>query len=436
MAAAKQMSFGKTIYRDVWFDKPPLLAAQYLAWGVKPGWANRVAGALFALLACWLAYAFARDLWSEREGFWAAGLLGFFLLFDFPSAVIPLAADLSMLAPHLAAVWLAYRGRAFWSGALAGICFLFNTKGLFVLAACAVWCFPAVGWLAAGFLATNAVAAGWMAATGALIPYIDEVWRWGFLYAGSTFLEHPVRDGMVRTANWAGFHAVLIIAAAWNRNWRLIVWAAISLAAATLGWRFFPRYFFQVLPVLVIMAAHGIVVMNKKCRLAVLALLLIPLIRFGPRYVLLATGHSQEWRDIAMDEDSQAAARLAAGIAQPGDTLFVWGFRPDLFVYTGLPAASRFIDCQPLTGVPADRHLSQSTPVGAKFTSANREELARSRPSIVMDGLSLYNPALAMDRYEELRPWLAQYKEVARTKTTVIYKLASGPAGGALLQKR
>lgn len=431
MAAARQMEFGKTLYRDVWFDKPPLVAAQYLAWGVRAGWALRVAGALYALLACWLAYAFARDLWSRREGLWAAALLGFFLVFDFPSAVMPLAADLTMLAPHLAAVWLAYRGRAFWSGVIAGIAFLISTKAMFVVAACAVWCFPEIPLLAAGFLAANAVAVAWLAWSGALVPYLDEVWRWGFLYAGSTFLQHPVRDGIVRTADWLGFHSALVIAAVWNRDsqpwrWKMIAWAVISFAAAIVGWRFFPRYFFQVLPVLVIAASRGVVLM-KRWRALALALLLIPLIRFGPRYLLLArdlvSGQTHEWKDVAMDEDSQRAARIVRQIARPGDTLFVWGFRPDLFIYTGLPAATRFIDCQPLTGVPADRHLTQSAPVGAEFTRANREELARSRPTIVMDGLSLYNPALAMNRYPELRPWLAQYREVARTRTIVIYRL-------------
>jgi hypothetical protein len=97
-------------------------------------------------------------------------------------------------------------------------------------------------------------------------------------------------------------------------------------------------------------------------------------------------------------------------------------------VYTGLPAATRFLDSQPLTGVPADRHLTQSAPVAAEFTRANREELARSRPTLLMDGLSLYNPALAMDGYPELQPWLANYREVARTRTIVIYRLIPRPA--------
>src|SRR5258706_12704870 len=165
MAAAKQMQFGKTLYRDVWFDKPPLLASINLAWQVQTGWPLRLGGALYALLACCLAYAFARDLWTQTEGLWAAGLLGFFLILDFPSAVIPLAADLTMLAPHLAAVWLAYRGRAFWSGVAAGVAMLINTKALFVLAACAVWSIPAIGLLAAGFAVVNVLAAVWLAWT-------------------------------------------------------------------------------------------------------------------------------------------------------------------------------------------------------------------------------------------------------------------------------
>jgi len=137
----------------------------------------------------------------------------------------------------------------------------------------------------------------------------------------------------------------------------------------------------------------------------------------------LSTGRPHAWNDVAMDQDSRAAARLAQQFSRPGDSLFVWGFRPDLWVYTGLPAATRFLDSQPLTGVPADRHLTQSAPVDTEFTRMNREELARFHPTFVVDGLSLYNPALAIDRYEDLRTWFTQYREVLRTRTTVVYRL-------------
>ena len=117
--------------------------AVYLLWGAKSGAALRVAGAVYAWIACLLAYALAAQAFPEkgsrREGLWAAGLMGFFLTFDTHSAVLPLAADMLLLAPHLAAVLLALRKQAFWSGVAAGIGFLFNAKAVFVLAACAIF---------------------------------------------------------------------------------------------------------------------------------------------------------------------------------------------------------------------------------------------------------------------------------------------------------
>ena len=63
---------GKTLYRDVWFDKPPLTPMLYWVLGAQPGLVLRLAGALYALLACWIAWKFGRDLWTESEGLWAA----------------------------------------------------------------------------------------------------------------------------------------------------------------------------------------------------------------------------------------------------------------------------------------------------------------------------------------------------------------------------
>jgi hypothetical protein len=90
-------------------------------------------------------------------------------------------------------------------------------------------------------------------------------------------------------------------------------------------------------------------------------------------------------------------------------------------VYTGLRPATRYLESQAMTGVPADRHLTQSTVVLTAGTHEAREELAHSQPDVLIDGLSLYNPALSMDRYPELREWLKGYKESARTTGSVIY---------------
>ncbi|MCU1234948.1 MAG: hypothetical protein JWP63_2915, partial [Candidatus Solibacter sp.] len=405
LAAAQQMRAGKVLYRDVWFDKPPAAPVLYRVLGGEPGAVLRAVGALYALLCCWIAFGFARDLWGEREGRWAAGLLGFFLVFDFPSSVIPLAADLLMLAPHLAAVWMAWKGRPLWAGVLAGVAFAINPKGLLVLAVCL--CSGGGGAVIAGFVSVTALACGWMWGAGALTGYWDEVWRWGRVYAGTTFVENPLRNGVVRTLNWAGFHCAAVIAA--TLGWRdaddrrrlWIPWLGFSLIGVAAGLRFFPRYYFQALPVVVLLAARGFSMLRGKRVYALAALLLIPAVRFAPHYYTAARGAA--WRDTAMDQDSRAVASMVRGAAHAGDTLFVWGYRPEIYAYAHLPAASRFLDSQPLTGVPADRHLTQSVPVETEEARARRAELAKTRPEFIVDGLGGYNPRLAIGAFDDLR---------------------------------
>ncbi len=113
---------------------------------------------------------------------------------------------------------------------------------------------------------------------------------------------------------------------------------------------------------------------------------------------------------------------LVRDLARPGDTLFVWGFRPEVYVYAGLPAATRFLDSQPLTGVPADRHLTQTEILAPALAAANRAELARTAPAFVVDGLGVYNPRLEVTAFPDLEAWLAGYRRVGRTKTSVIYR--------------
>jgi hypothetical protein len=428
LAAAAQMLHGKTLYREVWFDKPPLAPAAALLWGARAGWPLRLAGASYVLVCCALAWLFARRKWGPREAAWAAFFLAFFLTFWIPAAVVPLAADLLLVAPHLAAVYLAWRGRAFLSGLAAGLALLVNAKAVFVAAVCALWIWRAAPRFTLGFLLPNLLAGLWLWRTGSLGDYWRQVWQLGFLYSGHTFVGNPLGEGLLRTLNWLGFHSALAVSAAWfwwkdrdGDRWKFAVWAAISAAAVAAGWRFFPRYYFFLLPVAVLAAARGCALLGRR-RLVVLALLLIPLVRFGPRYALLAAAGDRPWRDVEMDRDSRAAARILLETARPGDTLFVWGYRPDLYVYTRLPAATRFLESQPLSGVLADRHLFDTTPIPAPWTAAHRAELARSRPAFIVDGLKLYNPRLALEAYDDLRPWLAQYREVARTRGCVVYR--------------
>lgn len=437
LAAAINLLHGKLPYRDFWYDKPPLSAFYYLLTGGYSGWPLRILDALYVLLACWLLFRIARTLWSEAEAWTAALLLAFFTAFYLPSAVIPFAADAVMLVPHLASIYCALNRRPFWAGVWAGIAFLANTKALFVVATCAAWMLADLSLLTLGFALPALSGLVLALATGAWSGYCEQVWRWGWIYAAQSPVIQPWRNALVRTLDWLGFHLALALGAisGWARvprsqKWKLGVWLALSFLATSLGRRFAPRYFLQFLPPMIILAARGIVAAmrdyKKLAAVVLAAALLPPFIRFGPRYASLAydnlTHRDPNWVDVLMDLDSREVASQLRPLAHPGDTLFVWGYRPDIYVYTRMISDNRFWDSQPLTGVPADRHLHTGAPIYGGPAATNRAQLAQSRPVFLVDGLGLPNPKLAPSVYPELRPWLAHYHLVARTRLSLIYR--------------
>jgi hypothetical protein len=183
--------------------------------------------------------------------------------------------------------------------------------------------------------------------------------------------------------------------------------------------------------VMVIVASRGIVCGLRsygKPAIAVLALLLlVPVVRFGPRYVQLIrdniTQHQTTWTDAALDIDSQRVADIINSRKQPFESLFVWGYRPDIYVYTRLTPPGTFSDSQPLDGVPADRHLQTSEPSPAIPARANRTLLIASEPTYIVDGLGLLNPKLSLERFPDLAPWLTHYRLLTQTKLSRIYVL-------------
>ncbi|MEP7352445.1 MAG: hypothetical protein ABI824_04355 [Acidobacteriota bacterium] len=451
IAEAVQVLLGKVLYRDVWYDKPPLSALFLALFGAPTGWALRLLGATLAIANCAVAFRFAKRIWGAPEGFFAASLLGFFQVFYIASATIPVEPDTLMLLPHLLAVYLAWSGKPLAAGIAAGFAFLLNLKGLFVLASCLLFVpLAPVAWasLAAGFSAPVLAAAAWFGFEGALPAYLEQVWRWGLLYAGSPPNETTFAP-LQRLGDWLAFHGVLVLGAGLfiarpsALRWKWLGWTALSLAATCVGWRISPHYLNQLLPPLTIAAAAGLASLRSRdhrerlpfststTRIAtalVLIGLLVPIIRFGPRYAILAAedikdkGH--DWSDVQMDQDSRRAASLIHRIARKNDTIFIWGYRPNLIAYTGLPVASRFWDSQPITGVAADRHLGNATPLDPGWAKQNRAELIQTHPSIIVDGLSAYNPKLDIHSFPDLAEWLSHYCDVSTTGTGItIYKL-------------
>jgi len=144
-----------------------------------------VGRALYALLSCWIAYRLARDLWSEREGIWAAGLLRVFLISIFLGGDSGGVRSVDA-APHMAAVWMAWKASPFWAGVLAAVPSGWP-KGLFVAAA-----LPALGsrvsYGCRGF-AASLFGSWWFGERGRPGSLLGGVWKW----EGSTLAVHLSR---------------------------------------------------------------------------------------------------------------------------------------------------------------------------------------------------------------------------------------------------
>jgi hypothetical protein len=434
LAAGQNLLAGKTLYRDIWFDKPPIYAWVTLLWGAKTGVALRVAGALYTLLCAWLAGVAARRLFGAREAQAASLLTGFFLTFDSPGVVLPLAPD--ALAVGFALGWaaLAAAGFPFWAGVVAGAALLANSKALLLLPLVLLWRRDAWRRAVAGWLAAIGAGAAVLSAQGALAGHWEQVWVWGYAYSRDTFLANPLAEGLKKTAGWLLFHAALAVPAAvyWWRERdgtarRMALWLLLGTAGVAAGWRFFPRYYFALLPVVLLAAARGWTHLRGRWATVLLAAALaIPAVRFTPAYARVARdtlqGRPQSWRDLSMFEDCRGAAAELRRLARPGDTLLVWGYRPELNVMAGLTAGTRFLDSQPLTGVLADRHLTRRDAIAAATKVENRRELIRCAPTFVVDGLGPYNPELAIARFPDLSQWLEGYRLVGSTAGTRIYR--------------
>jgi hypothetical protein len=305
-----------------------------------------------------------------------------------------------------------------------------------ILLVCLLWRWWETPRILAGFAVPVAALVGWMAVHGSLQDHWQQVWVWGAAYSRDTPLVHPWAEGLRRTLNYAGFHIAIVIAAAWtlirekDRRWRLLGWIAISLGSAWMGWRFFPRYFFQLLPALALPAARGFFFAPPRWRAALVALLAIPLIRFLPASVQLAAetiqGRPYASRDLALYEDSRNAARFVTSAPPDARTALVWGYRPELYPLAGLTPGTRFLDSQPLSGVLADRHLTGSRQTYPELSRRNREALlGGTPPAWILDGLGPINTQLSVfNPSTGLAAWRPLYTETGRTATVIVYSLS------------
>jgi len=469
--AAEQLLRGKALYSDIWFDKPPAVAWIYAALFAATGpslLAVRLFTILYGTAVALALWHLGTRFWGEPEGRLAALLYAVYNATYIHSQVQPMAVDQLTLLPYLYAGFFFLRGQPLGSGLLAGVAFSINPKSaalfLFFAATELVSRREALlrrwAWVLTGFAAACLPWALYLLSGDRWEHYLRDFWGWGISYVTVNSPAEFVLTGLRRTLNYAGFHFSLFLGLALllacfprgkmtaerETSHAVWLWLGCSFLGVAAGGRFFPRYFYQVLPFLCLLAARGYMLARQAAqtgdpsafrfptaRASGLAGAGLPsaFARFGPvlfwagivfalvrfhtrgavrAYELLTgreTAYMAAWSDPAMDRDSRLIAPRVRG------SLFVWGYRPEIYFYCGSPPASKFLSSQPLTGVPADIHLREARSVAPEQAAENRRvllrELASSLPEYIVDGLGPYNPALAMEAYPELRSFLEKH---------------------------
>lgn len=249
----------------------------------------------------------------------------------------------------------------------------------------------------------------------------------------------------------------------------LLIWLAVSFAGLSVGGRFYTHYFFQIMPGLSLIGARGLSEIaacyprasGKLARRALMALLVIGFIitavRFHTRTVTLAADWARgkkgeataTWFHERLNHEERVVAAMVRGLpegaedslepegirqgssdasAGAADYLFVWGYRPELYYWSGLLPASRYLSAQPLTGVPADAQYANGehrSILEESSTAAARAQLIRdlkeTQPKYIIDELGFFNGDLAILEYPELKEYMGSYKALGATGRFLVY---------------
>ncbi|MBC6934876.1 MAG: hypothetical protein DWB42_03465 [Chloroflexi bacterium] len=392
---------GRVPYRDLWNPKPPAVFYVYAAAMALFGRSTealRLIDLLIVPVISAALYRLSGRLASRRVGLWAALV---FPVFYFTETFWTLTQNdgIALLPMTLAMLSMAEarRGGPVWAFVAGALC------------AWAVWFkypFALFGLaLAAGYILLRPFNAGMAARAAAAFvvggllvglggaAYLSAIGAWDGLleslrvtagYAALT-LNPDDFGGLMATAlgfRWSHWGLLFILAgvglALWpddrRGGWVVRLWALAGLGIMLVQAKGYDYHWLPMLPPLALLAAGGIdrilqTLTRRSAHIrgfplriaasagAALGLLAVLAAGIWPNAWPYLTGQESRERyysrfqggEFVADESLQMADFLRERVA-PGDSLFIWGFRPEVYYLSGLNPAVRFIFQFPLVG--------------------------------------------------------------------------------------
>jgi 4-amino-4-deoxy-L-arabinose transferase-like glycosyltransferase len=368
-------------YRDAIDHKPPgvhyLYALMIMAGGATP-LAIRLLTGFYSLATVFIVYRTARLLAGVAGGLAAACCFAV-------AASGPLLCGSSsntevfLLLPLTAAFYLALRGKETgdWrfsagSGVCAALAMLIKTVALpsillFGLIAClpdgarGKWRAFLTGGVA--FFAPLAIISGGVVLYFALNGALADFWHWNVVfnrsYGAVGLAGHlsGLRDVAPRLVEQLPLW-LMAVPAAWfvmcraeqRQAWPVVLFLGAAILGVIMPGRYFPHYFILLLPALAILAGIGF----QMCRSLSAPLRQILLTVAGGAWLALAA-YEYPWYLVYTPDEVVSRkypndrfaliARLAAELRQltkPGETIYQWGFEPELYFLADRRSPTRY----------------------------------------------------------------------------------------------
>jgi 4-amino-4-deoxy-L-arabinose transferase-like glycosyltransferase len=179
---------------------------------------------------------------------------------------------------------------------------------------------------------------------------------------------------------------VVLLPAAWRQrrvDRDLWLWLASGMVAVSLGLRFFPHYYLQLVPPLVLLAARGLDVLSGSRRVA--ALIVVGALAVAATTYFVVPAFTQ-----AETRDTRTALAVAAYVddhTSRDQRVLVWGQAPEVYWASGRRPATRFATTGFITGASGGRPPSR---VGARYavpgaTDDFFSDLRRTPPVLIAD---------------------------------------------------
>lgn len=468
--AARVILHGGTLYTDVIDQRTPLsyyaVAGVFAMFGENNLWAVRFGIAVLVTATAYMLGITASRWRGRSAGIWTSviyAILASTLFFPGDANAAHTEWFVAFFTASGAAVFLSRRAplstlKVGITGCLLGCAFLSKQPALLDISAPAgvLFCLYLSKklsfrdlWLrlialGGGWILPLALTAGYFAFNHAWADGLFYSWTYNLEYYASDItladrvntllipFQHLIRSGPVLLFVWLCGGAILLRGLLQREPtgeestslpvWTyLFIWSISSLIGAASGGRAFDHYFIQFLPALALGCglAMGRITrfiktdQQQRFWRAGAALLLLGIV-----YQLGSTAWATRSRTLQHDPSQRVSAYIREH-SSPTDKLYVWGFHPDIYLYTNLLPGSRYLYGSFQTGlIPwtnAAPEIDTTATIVPGAMTRLLGDLEASQPRYIVDcsaGPNRYWQKYPLDKFPRLNNYIQQHYRV------------------------